>query len=234
MFRNVRGLFAAAALLAGTAGTASATSWGGNGSWCGGSGFSTCFSVDLSWNAVAGTTLTVTLKLTNENPAPGLKWKAIGLDNLSNAQASLSSYTSTGPAGWAIPGPNDFSGGPFIDPTASSNAPGGGENPGLAQRTWTFTLTMNGALSATEWNDLLQAAGVGLHAGGLDPCPSTKVVVRDNLAAGPAYGVNTGPPSACDQPSPPTEITPEPATLSLMALGLVGIAAVGVTRRRKV
>ena len=58
----------------------------------------------------------------------------------------------------------------------------------------------------------MEAAGVGYHAGGT-ACGSTKVVVRDNLATGAAYGANEGPPSECDVPDTSTSI-PEPATRS--------------------
>ena len=241
MNRIVRGALGALMVTAAAAGKASATNWGGNGSWCGGDGFSTCFSINMSWTAVAGSSLVVSLQLKNDNPAPGLKWFSIGIDNLSLASPArtLSSWTVTGPIpDWGHPGPSDFGGGPFTDPTASStwNGSGGGENPiPSGFRTWTFTLTMDGSLTALQWDALLQAAGVGLHAGGLDPCPSTKVIVRDNLAAGSAYGVNSGPANECDQPAPPTEITPEPMTLTLMATGLVGLAGAGfIKRRRKV
>jgi hypothetical protein len=238
MIRKAKGLLAGLGLAAVMAVPASATSWGGNGSWCGGSGFSTCFSVDLSWTAVAGSSLAVTLQLRNDNPDPGLKWFSIGLDNLSLASpaTTLSSYTVSGPADWGHPPPNDFNGAPIVDPVAASDyeGSGGGETPVPAGfRTWTFTLTMDGSLTAAQWDQLLQAAGVGLHAGSND-CGSTKVVVRDDLAPGPAYGVNTNPNgSECDQPGPPTEITPEPMTMSLMALGLVGIGGAGLIRRRR-
>jgi len=237
MIRKTRGLLAGLGLAAVMAAPASATNWGGNGSWCGGDGFSTCFSINLSWTAVAGSSLAVSLQLKNDNPAAGLKWFSIGLDNLSLASPArtLNSYTVSGPADWGHPPPDDFGGGPILDPVAASDyeGSGGGESPIPAGfRTWTFTLTMDGSLTATQWDQLLQAAGVGLHAGGTD-CTSTKVIVRDNLASGSAYGVNTGPPSECDQPSPPTEITPEPMTMSLMALGLVGLGGAGFIRRRR-
>jgi MYXO-CTERM domain-containing protein len=241
MIRKGRSILAGLGLAAVMAAPASAdTPWGGNGSWCGGSTFSTCFSVDLSWISAAGASITVTLKLTNTDATSGLKWFAVGMDHLpaelGNPNASPG-YTGTGPdASWDEPPPDDFSGGPFVPFTASQRS-NPASSPGFAQRTWTFTFTGAASRSAGEWDALLQAAGVGFHAGGVTiggaSC-STKVIVRDDLAAGSAYGVN-GPDGShpeCET-SPPTEITPEPMTMSLMALGLVGLGGAGFIRRRR-
>jgi MYXO-CTERM domain-containing protein len=240
MIRKTRGFLAGLGLAAVMAAPASATNWGGNGSWCGGNTFSTCFSVDLSWTSAAGSSLTVTLKLTNSDASSGLKWFSVGMDNLpqelGNPNASPG-YTGTGPdASWDEPPPDDFGGGPFVPFTASMRS-NPASSPGFAQRTWTFSFTGAASRSAAEWDALLQAAGVGLHAGGVTvgtaSC-STKVIVRDNLAAGSAYGVN-GPDGShpeCEA-DPPTEITPEPMTMSLMALGLVGLGGAGLIRRRR-
>ena len=229
-------------LLAGAvAGKASAaTNWGGNGGpYCGGNTFSTCFSVNLSWTTPVSSTntLTVTLKLINNDATAGLKWFSVGLDNLTG----LSSFTTTGPAGWSDPPPNDFSGGPFITPTASAVNNGGeaaSDFNGPTGGTWTFALTMGSSLTGAQWDALLNAAGVGLHAGGLtinNTSCSTKVIVRDNLAAGSAYGTNRPDGSAplCESGSPPTEITPEPMSITLMATGLVGLAGAGFIKRRR-
>ena len=243
MIRKVRGILAGLGLAAVMAAPASATSWGGNNGgipYCGGNTFSTCFSVDLSWISAAGASITVTLKLTNTDATSGLKWFAVGMDNLpqelGNPNASPG-YTGTGPdASWDEPPPNDFGGGPYADFTASMRS-NPASSPGFAQRTWTFTFTGAASRSATEWDTLLQAAGVGIHAGGVtigSASCSTKVIVRDDLAAGSAYGTN-GPDGShpeCET-SPPTEITPEPMTMSLMALGLVGIGGAGLIRRRR-
>src|SRR5262245_3987217 len=99
MLRIGRRLAAGLVFAAVTATQASATNWGGNSvlPYCGGSSFSTCFSIDMSWTSAAGTSITVTLKLTNFDATSGLKWFSVGLDNLPAAlgnAGAVPGYTS--------------------------------------------------------------------------------------------------------------------------------------------
>jgi hypothetical protein len=239
MIRKARGIFAGLGLAAAMAAPASATSWGGNGgSYCGGDVFSTCFSVDLSWTVSGAgpttfTTLLVVLKLRNDDTFnSGLKWFGVGLDQL---PADIVSDFTSGPAGYQDPPPQDISnpGGPFTPGVAEAANPGGSD-PGTSFRTWNFTFTGD-ARTIAQWDLLMQKAGVGYHAGGTT-CGSTKVEVHGSnttTGLGP-YVTNHGAASDCDDTvSPPTEITPEPLSITLMATGLVGLAGAGFIKRRR-
>jgi hypothetical protein len=208
----VKGL-AVTALLAGATQPAFADgSWSGNGSYCAGSTFITCFSVDMSW---AGNV--VTLSASNLG-SEGDLIKAIGLFNLPDDVA----YTVGGQSGYGAPPPFDLSNLPAERAYAVTNdqgsMPGDGEDG-----TWTFTFTGFGG-SSSEFDDFISGASVGAHfISGPNGCSTKPIVNADG-------SFNEGP---LDPACGGGTTVPEPATMLLLATGLVGLGGATAFRRRK-
>ena len=223
MTRIGRGFLAGLALAATVAARASAdTSWTGNGTYCGGNTFSTCFSVNMSWSNSSGTSTVVTLVMSNQQNAAGLKWFSVGLNNL---PAGLG-YTS-GPSDLGFTAPGHGHSGGMFPPNTYAQGTNGGADPGFnVPRSFTFNFTSG---SSKNWNNLLNAAGVGLHAGGLTAPDGTSCSVKVSVNDGDTNGPDGSKP-ACE-----TLITstPEPAGMILLATGLVALGGAGLIRRRK-
>jgi hypothetical protein len=221
----LRAMLAGAVLTAGASQAAWADgTWGGNGSYCGGSTYSTCFSVTMTWTGNVAT-LTIFNAVGEDDLI-----KAAGLFNLGQAYA----YTVGGQADYSAPPPIDLSNycnSPLDDCAYAVN--NGTANPATTTMiadgqtgTWTFTFT---SLSGSGLDTVLGSAGIsvaGHFISGPNNC-STKPIVS---IVGGVGTVNQGPFNpACGGGS----VVPEPASMVLLATGLVSIAGMGLVRRRR-
>ena len=225
-----KSVLTALALVAGTASAANAaTPWPGNTSnVCGGDQFQTCASISMSWTGSQ-----VTLTASNLGTF-GEVWDAIGLFNLpqcwgtggncSGQNTNWSYVLNSAPPNY-IAGNQGLSGSGIVKFVAAANIqsnPSANGTPNGQGGTWVFTFS--GFFTQAEFDAALNAAGVGIHAvAGPNGC-STKLAVEPN---GTAFQDVTDP--ACV----PVTSTPEPASVALLATGLVGLVGASAFRRRK-
>ncbi len=236
------GLLAAAPQARASAPTA--TTWSVT-NFCGGTTFVSCATVTAS---VSGGLLTMTVTNTGGSYS-GQFFGRIGWFNASNGllaaftnpcpQATVSCYTPTDGSGgtWSVDNTQN-------DTKYTGTAPQGATKVGGDGLFIGETITFKFRLTSGSFD--LTNAVVAFHVqgggSGRKDCSSKMCIgysgstAQNRDADGNVIPTPTGFEENCgasDTGSPPTEITPEPLSLTLMATGLVGLAGAGFIKRRR-
>lgn len=144
-----------------------------------------------------------------------------------NGPVTVGTITASGPSGPVTTYARDTTGGDNVDGFGTFNfrtTDGGGGGAGTAVTSISFTLTLTSGSWANEGAILLANGGANVA--------SAHVFVFDNAAfTQPINNVPTG--FVADGPNEGITEVPEPATMSLAAVGLIGFAGYAWRKRRQ-